>query len=561
MPPKETAKKTRPGPAASAKGRMTTGEATVAALVANGVKTMYALPGVHNDHLFDALYKASNRIRTVHSRHEQGVAYMALGAALATGKPQVYAVVPGPGLLNTGAALLTAYGMTAPVLALIGQIPQAAIGRHLGYLHEIRDQAGIIARLVDYSARIARPADGPRLVAEAMRAMRRGRHGPAALECAMDVWGRSEPVGPIGAAAPDPEPPLDEDALRAAAKLIGNARNPLIVVGGGALDAAREVARLSAILQAPVLAYRRGRGILDSRDPLSVTLPLGHELWKEADVVVAIGTRLLIQMREWGIDDDLKIVRIDSDSDEAERLHKPAAALTGDARRIVARLLDLVPAHNPKRKSRKAELQERQARLHKRFAVLAPQMAYLGAIRDELPEDGIYVDEVTQIGFAARLAMPVYKPRTFLSPGFQDNLGWGFATALGAQDARADVPVLSISGDGGFMYTANELSTAVRHRIPLVALVFNNNTFGNVKLIQQVSYGGRHIAVDLANPDFVKFAESFGAAAERAHTPAELRKAIRRGFARRNAPTLIEIPVGAMPSPWEFIHMPKVRGT
>lgn len=561
MPPKETAKKTRPGFAAGAKGRMTTGEATVAALVANGVKTMYALPGVHNDHLFDALYKASNRIRTVHSRHEQGAAYMALGAALATGKPQVYAVVPGPGLLNTGAALLTAYGMTAPVLALIGQIPQAAIGRHLGYLHEIRDQAGIIARLVDYSARIARPADGPRLVAEAMRAMRRGRHGPAALECAMDVWGRSEPVGPIGAAAPDPEPPLDEDALCAAAKLIGNARNPLIVVGGGALDAAREVARLSAMLQAPVLAYRRGRGILDSRDPLSVTLPLGHELWKEADVVVAIGTRLLIQMREWGIDDDLKIVRIDSDSDEAERLHKPAAALAGDARRIVARLLDLVPAHNPKRKSRKAELQERQARLHKRFAVLAPQMAYLGAIRDELPEDGIYVDEVTQIGFAARLAMPVYKPRTFLSPGFQDNLGWGFATALGAQDARADVPVLSISGDGGFMYTANELSTAVRHRIPLVALVFNNNTFGNVKLIQQVSYGGRHIAVDLANPDFVKFAESFGAAAERAHTPAELRKAVRRGFARRNAPTLIEIPVGAMPSPWEFIHMPKVRGT
>lgn len=560
MPPKETAKKTRPASAASAKGRMTTGEATVAALVANGVRTMYALPGVHNDHLLDALYKASNRIRTVHSRHEQGAAYMALGAALATGKPQTYAVVPGPGLLNTGAALLTAYGMNAPVLALIGQIPQAAIGRDLGHLHEIRDQAGIIARLVDYSARIGRPADAPRLVNEAMRAMRRGRQGPAALECAMDVWGRSEPVGKIGAATPDPQPPLDEDALRAAAKLIGNARNPLIVVGGGAIEAAREVTRLSAMLQAPVLAYRRGRGILDSRDPLSVTLPLGHELWKEADVVIAIGTRLLIAMREWGVDDRLKIVRIDSDPDEPERLHKPAAALTGDAKRIVARLLALVPAHNAKRKSRKAEMQERQARLKKRLAVLAPQMAYLDAIRAELPEDGIYVDEVTQIGFAARLSMPVYKPRTFLSPGFQDNLGWGFATALGVQDARPNVPVLSISGDGGFMYTANELSTAVRHRIPLVALVFNNNTFGNVKLIQQVSYGSRHIAVDLANPDFVKFAESFGAAAERARTPDDLRKAIRRGFRRRNGPTLIEISVGAMPSPWEFIHMPKIRG-
>src|SRR5450432_4939344 len=137
--------------------RMTTAEATVAALLAHGIETIYALPGVHNDHLFDALAKAGERIRTLHTRHEQGAAYMALGAALATGKPQTYAVVPGPGLLNTGAALLTAFGMNAPVLALIGQIPHAAIGRGFGHLHEIRDQAGIIARLVDHSSRI----DGP----------------------------------------------------------------------------------------------------------------------------------------------------------------------------------------------------------------------------------------------------------------------------------------------------------------------------------------------------------------------------------------------------------------
>ena len=205
-------------------------------------------------------------------------------------------------------------------------------------------------------------------------------------------------------------------------------------------------------------------------------------------------------------------------------------------------------------------MQERQATLRKRLGKLAPQLGFLDAIRAELPEDGIFVDEVTQLGFAARLAMPVYRPRTFLSPGFQDNLGWGFATALGAQDARRDVPVISIAGDGGFMYAANELSTAVKHRIPLVSIVFNNNTYGNVKLIQQVSYGGRNIAVDLANPDFVRFAESFGVAAERVRDPAALRKAIRRGFARRGEPTLIEVPVGALPSPWEFIHMPRIRG-
>ena len=197
----------------------------------------------------------------------------------------------------------------------------------------------------------------------------------------------------------------------------------------------------------------------------------------------------------------------------------------------------------------------------KKLEKLAPQRAFLDAIRAELPEDGIFVDEVTQMGFVARLAFPVYKPRTFLSPGYQDNLGWGFATALGAQNARRDVPVVAISGDGGFMFTANELSTAVRHRIPLVAVVFADGAFGNVRRIQEERYGNRLIASDLANPDFIRFAESFGAAAERAADPDALRAALRRGFARRDGPTLIEVPVGPMPSPWEFIHMPKARGS
>ncbi len=343
--------------------RMTTADATVAALLAHGIDTVYALPGVHNDHLFDALFKAGNRMRTIHTRHEQGAAYMALGAALATGKPQAYAVVPGPGLLNTGAALLTAFSMNAPVLALIGQIPQAAIGRGLGHLHEIRDQAGIISRLVDFSARITRPAEAASLVADAVRAMFSRRPGPAALECAMDVWGRSEPVAPIEAPSPAAPSPIDEDAVLAAAKILGAAKNPMIVCGGGAQDASAEVTALSAMLQAPVLGYRRGRGVLDSRDPLSVTMPLGHELWAEADVIIGIGTRMLYQLNGWGVDKDLRIIRIDADPEEPERLRKPAVALIGDSKRILKRLLALLPAHNTRRKSRKDEMLERQARL------------------------------------------------------------------------------------------------------------------------------------------------------------------------------------------------------
>jgi acetolactate synthase I/II/III large subunit len=538
---------------------MTTAEAVVATLIGHGLDAIYAVPGVQNDRLFEALYRYSNRLRTVHTRHEQGAAYMALGAALATGKPQAYAVVPGPGLLNSAAALLTAYSMNVPVLGLIGQIPDADIGRALGHLHEIRDQSGIISRLVDHAVLIRTPERASRATAVAMRAMQAGRPGPAVLECPIDVWGKSGPVT-LQSPLPVPAPKIDTDAVRRAAKLLGAAKRPMIVCGGGAQGAAEEVTALSAMLQAPVLGYRRGRGILDSRDPLSVTLPLGRDLWGEADVVLAVGTRLLIQLRQWGIDRNLKIVRVDADPDEHARLHKPAVGLTGDAKPILQHLLAELPAHNAKRPSRKEEMQERQAAWRKRLDKLAPQIAFLEAIRAELPDDGIFVDEVTQIGFAARLAFPVYKPRTFLSPGYQDNLGWGFATALGAQHARSDVPVVAISGDGGFLFTANELATAMHHRIPLVTVVFNDGAFGNVRRIQQESYGNRLIASDLTNPDFVAFAKSFGAEAIRAKDAGELRAALRRAFAHRDGPTIIEVPVGPMPSPWEFIQMRRVRG-
>ncbi|MGZ5828593.1 MAG: thiamine pyrophosphate-dependent enzyme [Xanthobacteraceae bacterium] len=538
---------------------MTAAEATVASLLAHGVNTIYALPGVHNDFLFEALFKAGDRIRTVHTRHEQGAAYMALGAAAATNRPHPYAVVPGPGLLNTGAALLTAYAMNAPVLALIGQIPEDDIGKGIGHLHEIRDQAGIISRLVDFSARIRSPDTASQLVAEAMRALYSGRPGPAALECAIDMWGRS---APMQLTKPLPIPPtmIDEDAITAAAKKLGAAKHPMIICGGGAQDCSAEITRLSDMLQAPVLAYRRGRGVLDGRSPFAVTLPLGRELWGEADVVLAVGTHMYIQHKQWGIDDDVAVIRVDADVEEPARVHTPAVALVGDAKPIVRRLVDAVAKHNRKREPRKSHMESRQAYWRERMQQIAPQLAYLDAIRAEISEDGILVDEVTQMGFAARLAYPVYKPRTFLSPGYQDNLGWGFATALGVADARRDVPVVAISGDGGFMFTANEMSTAVRHRIPLTVIVFADGAFGNVRRIQQERFGNHVIASDLANPDFLRFAESFGANAERARNPEELRGALRRAVARRAAPTLIEVPVGPFPSPWEFIQMPKVRG-
>ncbi len=355
-------------------------------------------------------------------------------------------------------------------------------------------------------------------------------------------------------------PRIDEDAIKAAAKRLGAAKRPLIVAGGGAQDASAEVTQLAHMLQAPVVSYRRGRGVIDDRDPLSVNLPLGRELWAEADVVLAVGTHLHYPMLHWGFDRDLAVIRIDADPKEAARIAKPKVALIGQAAPILRRLLDVLPKHNIRRPSRTDEMRQRHARMRKRLAKLEPQLSYLAAIRAELPADGIFVDEVTQVGFVSRLAFPVHRPRTYVSPGYQDNLGYGFATALGAQHGRPDVPVLSITGDGGFLFTASEMATAMRHRIPLVTVVFNDGAFGNVRRIQEERYGSRFIASDLANPDFVAFAKSFGAAAMRVNGPDELRQALRHGFARRDGPTLIEVPVGIMPSPWEFILMGRVRG-
>jgi acetolactate synthase I/II/III large subunit len=263
--------------------------------------------------------------------------------------------------------------MNAPVLALIGQIPDKDIGRSLGHLHEINDQAGIIARLVDHSAIIRDPAAAPKIVAEAVQAMRTGRPGPAAIECAIDMWGRAGDIDPIDP-FPAPVTEIDEDAVLAAAKILGQAERPFIVVGGGAQDAPEEVAALSEMLQAPVMGYRRGRGVLSSRNPFSVTLPLGREIWGEADAAIGIGTHMAYPFQHWGLDDGIKIVRVDADPAEPARFMKPDAALIGDAKPILRRLLEVLPAHNRKRASRKAEMEERQAAHASASAKIAPQL-------------------------------------------------------------------------------------------------------------------------------------------------------------------------------------------
>ena len=536
---------------------MTTAEAVVASLIAHGIDTVYGVPGVHNDPLFDALYKSRNQVRMLHARHEQTGAYMALGAALATGRPQAYAAVPGPGVLNTTAALLTAWGMEAPVLALAGQIPAYAIDRGYGYLHEIPDQIGLLRHITKYAARITGPQDASARVAEALHAALSGRRRPVALECAIDVWNQAGPapiVAPVPPTAPEPDP----DAVEQVAHILGAAKRPLVVVGGGAMDAAHELLLLAEMLEAPVMSYRRGRGILPTSHRLAVSYPVGRRLWETADVVFGVGTRLFYPQSQWGVDAGLQVLRLDVDPEEPGRYRAPAAAIVADAAAGLRALLGRLPAHNRVRDSREEELAGHRTWLAERLSRLEPQLGFLRAMRAALPEDGLLVDEVTQMGFAARMAFPVEAPRRFFS-GYQDNLGYGYGTALGVAAACPGRAVLSIAGDGGFGYQAFELATAKRHNLPVVVAVFDDGHFGNVKRIQQQVWGGREIANDLANPDFCKFAESFGIAAYRAENPAQLEARLREAFALR-APALVHIPVGEMPSIWDMIMMPQIRG-
>ena len=532
--------------------RMTTARAIVRSLAANGVDTVFGLPGVQLDALFNALHDERNRIRVIHPRHEQAAAYMALGYAQASSKIGTYVVVPGPGILNTTAALATAYSTCTPVLAITGQLPSHAIGQGYGLLHEIPDQLSILRGLTKWAERIEHPTQAAALMHTAFHQLRAGVPRPVAIESPMDVLGLEAEIDGIEAAPGAAPIAPDTGAIEDAAKLIASAERPVIVAGGGALHAGEALREVAEKLQAPVIAHRMGRGILDDRHPLSVTQPAGARLWKHADVVLAVGTRFKHYRTAWGAA-GLATVRIDIDPAQMHRLGRPDVPILADARLALEALAGAFGRFVEKRASRSGEVDGIKAAVHREMQAKAgAQIEFLDALRAALPEDGIFVDEMTQIGYVAQSAFPVHAPRTFISSGYQGTLGAGFPTALGVQVACPDRAVLSINGDGGFMFNAQELSTAVQQALGVVVVVFEDGAYGNVKRMQEDLYGGRVIASELRNPDFVKLAESFGAAGVRVDTPDALRDAVAAAWGRR-IPTVVSVSVGRFPDPFDTV--------
>jgi acetolactate synthase-1/2/3 large subunit len=398
------------------------------------------------------------------------------------------------------------------------------------------------------------------VVSRAFQEMLSGRRGPVSLEMPWDVFTQRAEVDAAKVFDLFPAPQPDPDRIESAAALIAGSKTPMIFVGSGAIHAGSEILELAELIDAPVVAFRSGRGIVSNARELGLTMAAAYRLWPQTDLMIGIGTRLeLPTMSRWPFrPDGLKSVRIDIDPSEMRR-YTPDAAIISDAQAGTRQLLAAVRTRGyRKTNGRRAAIRDASATALKQIQQIQPQMAYLNILRDVLPTNAIVTDELSQVGFASWYGFPIYEPRTFITSGYQGTLGSGFPTALGAKVAHPDRPVVAITGDGGFMFGVQELATAIQFNIGVVVLVFNNNSYGNVRRDQRERFDGRVVASDLVNPDFVKLAESFGVGAARVTSPETFRPALEKALAD-GGPYLIdiEVPRDSEVSPWTFIHPAK----
>ena len=422
----------------------------------------------------------------------------------------MFSVVPGPGVLNAGAALLTAFGCNEPVLCLTGQVPTAFLGKGRGHLHEMPDQLATLRTFVKWADRIEYPDVAPAMVSRAFQEMMSGRRGPVSLEMPWDVFTQRAEVGPAKVFDTLPAPQPDPDRIKAAADLIKGSKRPMIFVGSGAIHAREEILELAEMIDAPVVAFRSGRGIVSNAHELGLTMAAAYRLWPTHrsddrdrhaagtadDVALALSSRRT----------EIHSHRYRSRGDAALTCPtRPSSRTPGPAPPIW--LAAVKKAGYSKTSGRRGEIREATAAAQQEIQKVQPQMAYLNILREVLPANAIVTDELSQVGFASWYGFPVYEPRTFITSGYQGTLGSGFPTALGAKVANPDRPVVAITGDGGFMFGVQELSTAVQFKIGVVTLVFNNNAYGNVRRDQRERFDGRVVASDLVNPDFVKLAD------------------------------------------------------
>ncbi|KUO17445.1 thiamine pyrophosphate-dependent enzyme [Streptomyces dysideae] len=537
-------------------------QALVGQLVREGVRHVFGVPGVQLDHVLDALARAraaGGPIEYIAARHEQGAAHMAEAYARTTGRPGVCMVVPGPGVLNALPAVATGYACSSPMLCVAADIPSTLAGQGLGMLHELPDQDGVLASVTKWSGRAETPTRIPALVREAIRQSRSGRPRPVGLTIPADVLAaRAETdLEQADEDTPPASEPSDQDVLTQIATVLRGARRPLIHAGGGVL-ASRAGAALTALaeeLSAPVVMSRNAGGAVPAHHRLAFTSLAAPRLLPAADAVLVVGSRF-VTPRGTAVPTapGAAVALVNADPGDMGPPRRADLTLCADARTALEALRSLLATGraDPAAGWPPAELAEVRLSCARRVTGVEPQWSYVRALREAIPDDGFLVNELTQVGYLASVGYPVHHPGTFLTPGYQGTLGYGYPSALGVKVGNPDRAVVSVNGDGGFCWNMQELATARKYGIGVTAVVFNDNAYGNVRRIQADEFEGRFIGSDLASPDFVRLAESFSVPAVRAETPARLAAALKECLGEPG-PSLIEVPVTEMPSVWPLL--------
>ena len=536
---------------------MSGGEALVESLVREGVEVIFGIPGIHMSGAIAAL-RDDHRIRMITTRHEQAAAHMADGYARVSGKPGVVLVVPGAGVYNAASGLATAYARSSPVLAIAGQIPRGQIGGGSGSYHEVLDQASIVQPVTKWRRQALTPREIPDAVSEAFRQMRTGRPRPTLIEIPPEAGVERDDVvlrdpAPISRPVPGP------GQLREAARVIAESRLPLIYAGGGVAlsDAESALVDLAESTNIPVITSAGGKGAISDRHPLSYGscfAPWGehdemnelYEVMQAADVVIGIGARFSLGNPAG---ENSTLININIDDAEIANVHANTLALHGDAKATIEALIPFLREAGAGNRPSPVEAVAAARRLiaYADIRREEPQYPILESIQRGIPEDAHIVWEVTQFGYYARTHYQVNHPKTYIDSGYSFNLGFGFPTALGAKVAHPDRQVLCVSGDGGFLFNAVELATAVHYGINVVTVVFRDDSYGNVARDLDEMFGGTY-GTDLHNPDLVAFTESFGAVGLRAGSPMELETLLPRAL-ECQAPVVIDVPVGHTPLP------------
>jgi acetolactate synthase I/II/III large subunit len=530
--------------------KLTGGQALIQSLYQEGIRTLFGIPGAGQYEAVDALYETPE-IRYISVRHEQATSYMADGYARASGEIAAALVVQGPGVLNATAGMATAYAASSPMLVITG-------ANHLLRRRAGQEEAPWLHALTKWTGRAAKVEEIPELVHTAMHHLRNGRPQPVALEIPNALLAAGAEVTLC--------PPAEVERPGATAALIaqavarmGQAKRPLIWAGGGvqAAGASHLLQELAEAWQAPVVTSRSGKGAISDRHPLALGFaemryaPLRH--WIEArDLILALGTST--DFSKFGA----QVIQVEIDPAQVSA-GSHGLGLVGDVGTVLAELLaglhagrstlasetlasETLASEQPAPAVEVAELN--RARFDP-AQQLQPQWDLMGAIRRALPDEAILVQGMNQMGYYSRNYYPVYAPRAYLTSSALATLGAAFPIALGAKVAQPARPVVAICGDGGFLYNAQELATAVQYNIPVIAIVFNDNAYGNVLRAQQEQFNGHVLGTQLHNPDFVQLAQSYGVHAVRAQGAGELESMLRQAVAG-NQPTLIEVPVGPM---------------